>query len=107
MTMSSEALARRLTILKRRPAATNLSDEYLEDILNDAFSKFMNKSNRINDHDELFDSPIIDIALVSINDEGIQGMSSASEGGVSRGKDLSSIDKIVAPFHLFLGERPI
>ena len=103
MTMSNEALARRLTILKRRPAATNLSDEYLEDVLNDAFSKFMNKSNRINDHDE-FDSPIVNIALVSINDEGIQGMSSASEGGVSRGKDLSSIDKIVAPFHLFLGE---
>lgn len=98
-------MERRLAIFKRRPATANItSDEYLSDLLNDAYSTFMGDCKRRNDHIE-FDSAIVNIALILLNIEGIQGMSSASEGGMSRSKDANAISDIEGPYRLLMGER--
>jgi len=84
--MADTDTTRRLMRLKKRPTMAGRSDDYLEMMLEDALEFFREYTHGYANSDlgSEIDGLICEIAVFNINQEGVENVSSASEGAMSR-----------------------
>ena len=74
----------RLASLRKRPQYAYLSDDVVEQILDEAVQDFLIYTNRKEDLGDVVDSIIIDIAAIKLNMLGAEGTSMVKEGETTR-----------------------
>ena len=84
MTYDEEARIRRLALMRRRPALSSKTDDFLLLCVEEATDFFMDYTNRTVDPGPDADRLICEIATLKANAEGAENVSSASDGGISR-----------------------
>ena len=78
---STEDDLRRLSILKRRPALSEKTDDYLLLCLEDARTFFLDYTNRDEDPGLKVDNLVCEIASLKANSEGAENVQQAADGG--------------------------
>ena len=82
--MDEDSLARRLAYLKRRTNMEAMTDDNLSMHIEDAYSFFLDYTNRANDVGEIIDPLICEIAAMRAETQGFTNAVHASEGSISR-----------------------
>lgn len=83
-----------------------LSDDYLTELLTEASDTAVAYTHQPEDLDEVWDSVIVEMAVIEVNRLGIEGTTTAKEGEMMRGYDSgipAKVRNILNQYRLVVG----
>lgn len=103
--MDRADMGRRLQRLMKRPLLAEKPTEYLEVLLDDALSVFLEYTHRICDPGEPVDALLCRMVVVWTNMEGAEGSTSAEDGDIKRTWEAlpSDIQRSLKHYRLVVG----